>query len=87
MRVLNVNRLFSSLALVIMASASLKARAEWSTEINSDGYYTDDVALFSVTRRLSLKDDPTQPTVDRPGQGSDFVYEPGVTLKWENGNP
>lgn len=80
MRLINAICLPQYWALFVLACASLKAQAEWSAEVNSSGYYTDDVALFSVTRRLSLKDDPTQPTVDRPGQGADFVYEPGVTL-------
>jgi hypothetical protein len=69
-----------------MASISVNAQAEWSTEVNNSVYYTDDVALFSVTRRLSLKDDPTQPIVDRPGQGGGFVYEPGATLEWQGEN-
>jgi hypothetical protein len=69
-----------------MASTSVNAQAEWSTEVNNSAYYTDDVALFSVTRRLSLKDDPTQPTIDRPGQGGDVVYEPGATLEWQGEN-
>lgn len=57
------------------------AHAEMSVEMSHSGYYTDDVALFSVTRRLSLKDDPTQPIVDRPNQGGDFVYEPSLKLE------
>lgn len=71
---------------VIMASISFNAQAEWSAEVNNSAYYTDDVALFSVTRRLSLKDDPTQPTVDRPNQGGDKVYEPSVELEWSGAN-
>lgn len=51
-----------------------------------DAFYTDDVALFSVSRRLSLKDDPTQPIVDRPGRGGDFVYEPQVEVDWMGRN-
>ncbi|NOS75717.1 MAG: hypothetical protein HOP36_14540 [Methyloglobulus sp.] len=62
------------------------AEAEWSVNTNNDAYYTDDVALFSVTRRLSLKDDPTQPVVDRPAQGGDFVYEPSAELEWSGKN-
>ncbi|MEQ1740258.1 MAG: hypothetical protein ABL884_10140 [Methyloglobulus sp.] len=62
------------------------AEAEWSVNTNNDAYYTDDVALFSVTRRLSLKDDPTQPVVDRPAQGGDFVYEPSAELEWSGNN-
>ncbi len=51
-----------------------------------DAFYTDDVALFSVSRRLSLKDDPTQPIVDRPDRGGDFVYEPQVEIGWTGQN-
>jgi hypothetical protein len=58
------------------------ANAGWSLKTDNNAFYTDDVALFSVTRRLSLKDDPTQPTVDRPSQGGDFVYEPSAELEW-----
>ena len=72
--------------LVIIVSFSCNAQAEWSAEVNNSAYYTDDAALFSVTRRLSLKDDPTQPTVDRPGQGGDFVYEPSAELEWSGTN-
>ena len=60
--------------------------AEWNAKFDTNMYYTDDVALFSVTRRLSLKDDPTQPVVDRPNQGGDFVYEPDVELEWSGHN-
>ncbi|MEQ1635472.1 MAG: hypothetical protein ABL903_02200 [Methylococcales bacterium] len=65
---------------------SVNVQAGWVTQFKSSAYYTDDVALFSVTRRLSLKDDPTQPVVDRPNQGGDFVYEPGAELAWTEKN-
>lgn len=58
------------------------AFAEWQFKADNAGYYTDDVALFSATRRLSLKDDPTQPNIDKTGQGSDFVYEPSFEAEW-----
>lgn len=62
------------------------ATADWSANFDNSAYYTDDVALFSVTRRLSLKDDPTQPVVDRPSQSGDFVYDPSATLEWTGKN-
>jgi Putative beta-barrel porin 2 len=81
------SRLLKKAALFIwMAIMSFSAEADWTTKLDNSAFYTDDVALFSVTRRLSLKDDPTQPTVDRPGQGGDFVYEPGATLEWQGEN-
>jgi len=72
--------------LAFMAIVSPSAEAEWSTRVGNSAYYTDDVALFSVTRRLSLKDDPTQPVVDQPNQGGDFVYEPNAELEWAGNN-
>ena len=60
--------------------------AEWQLKADNAGYYTDDVALFSATRRLSLKDDPTQPNIDNTGQGSDFVYEPSLEAEWTGHN-
>lgn len=65
---------------------SFNTSADWSANIGNSVHYTDDVALFSVTRRLSLKDDPTQPVVDRPSQGGDFVYEPKAELEWSGNN-
>ena len=45
-------------------------------------YYTNDVALFSATRRMSLNADPTQPAIDQflVGQGADGVYEPTLEI-------
>ena len=76
-------RLFERAPLVaLMTMVSTLVEAGWSAEVENNVYYTDDVALFSVTRRLSLQDDPTQPVVDRPQQGGDFVYEPRAELEW-----
>jgi len=60
--------------------------AQWIFKADNAGYYTDDVALFSATRRLSLKDDPTQPNIDKTGQGSDFIYEPSLEAEWTGHN-
>lgn len=57
-------------------------QAEWHGGGDFSVYYTDDVGLFSVTRKLSLEEDPTQPIVDEPGQGADAVYDPNVYIKW-----
>lgn len=59
------------------------AQAEWSAGGDFSTYFTDDVGLFSVTRRLSLEEDPTQPIVDEPDQGSDAVYEPNAYINWD----
>ncbi len=61
--------------------------AEWELEVESNVFYTNDVALFSPTRRLSRHQDPTQPVLDGAlaNQGDDVVYEPAaqVTKKFE----
>jgi hypothetical protein len=44
-------------------------------------FYTNDVSLFSASRRLSLREDPTQPVVDRTRQGEDMVVEPVVEVR------
>ncbi len=77
---------FQKVLMLFMAIVCSSAQADWSAGVKNNAYYTDDVALFSVTRRLSLKDDPTQPIVDRPSQGSGFVYEPSAELEWSGDN-
>ena len=41
-----------------------ESRAEWTIQGESHMYYTDDVALFSASRRLTRNQDPTQPAID-----------------------
>ena len=45
-------------------------------------FFTDDVALFSATRRLGRDGDPTQPAIDSKltDQGSDVVFDPMVDI-------
>lgn len=63
------------------------SQAEWGLEVANNVFYTDDVALFSATRRLSRHQDPTQPALDSAlaDQGDDVIYEPTakVTKKFE----
>jgi hypothetical protein len=56
--------------------------AEWELDIRNNVYYTDDVALFSSTRRLSRHQDPTQPALDSAlaDQGDSVVYEPMASV-------
>ena len=58
------------------------ALAEVTVEGRANLFYTDDVALFSATRRLSVHEDPTQPALDTSltGKGSDMVFEPDLIL-------
>ena len=80
--------------LAVLASLSYAPRlasAEegWSLEGRGILFYTDDVGLFSATRRLSRDGDPTQPAIDSKltNQGSDMVFEPllSVTRSLTNG--
>ncbi|HFD11408.1 MAG TPA: hypothetical protein ENJ32_02895 [Crenotrichaceae bacterium] len=71
---------------IIFLIISKNVHSEWNAEVDTSMYHTDDIGLFSVTRRLSLLEDPTQPVVDRPDQGSDFIYEPNAELTWSNHN-
>lgn len=59
-----------------------QALAEWSVSGSGTIFYTDDVALFSATRRSGLDGDPSQPVLDvtRTGLGSDMVFEPGFLV-------
>ena len=54
------------------------AEEGWSLEGRGTLFYTDDVGLFSASRRLSRDGDPTQPAIDSKltDQGSDMVFEP-----------
>lgn len=74
------------LCIVSLLIFNTSVFADWKFKADNAGYYTDDVALFSATRRLSLKDDPTQPNIDKTGQGSDFVYEPSLEAEWMGHN-
>jgi hypothetical protein len=51
---------WSVASLLVFAS---QAMAEWSFNTAGNLYYTDDVALFSATRRLTLNGDPTRPSI------------------------
>ena len=68
---------------IFVLAGALPARAQWSVSTDGTLFYTDDVALFSATRRLNLDSDPTQPVLDTSltGKGSDMVFEPGVRVR------
>jgi hypothetical protein len=80
--------LFVVLASLCPAPQLASAAEGWSLEGRGVLYYTDDVGLFSATRRLSRDGDPTQPAIDSKltDQGSDVVFEPlmGVTRSLTN---
>ena len=59
------------------------AWAEWTVQGEGNLFGTEDVALFSATRRLTKDQDPTQPVIDSElaEQGSDAVLEPVLQIK------
>lgn len=68
--------------MVLMALALPVAADDWTLTTHGTLFYTDDVAIFSAARRLSLDGDPTQPALDRrlTGQGADGVFEPMLNV-------
>jgi hypothetical protein len=74
--------------IVVFASFYIRlgtasAQEGWSFEGQGILFYTDDVGLFSATRRLSRDADPTQPAIDSHliGKGSDMVFEPLLIVR------
>jgi hypothetical protein len=63
-------------------TVALPAIAEVTLQGRGILFYTDDVGIFSATRRLSRDGDPTQPALDSrlTDKGSDVVFEPDLTL-------
>lgn len=72
----------SLLLLIFMLGHPRPGFAEWSLSGRGSLFYTDDVSIFSATRRLTRDADPTQPALDArvTGQGSDGVFEPMLKL-------
>lgn len=77
-----LNRLCGLGGLILLCMTASAASAEWSVNATGNLHYTDDVALFSATRRLNLHGDPTQPVLDSvlTGKGSDMVLEPDLDV-------
>lgn len=73
-----------ALALALGAALLLHpypARAEWSALTEAKVLYTDNVFELSSARRLSLAEDPSQPSVVPLNKPSDVVWEPSVDLR------
>ena len=68
------------MTLLILLTVEHPAIAEWKFGGETNVFYTDDVALFSASQRLSLQEDPTQPVIDTTDQGDDVVFEPAISL-------
>jgi hypothetical protein len=73
-------RVAFALALSLVPAAPVAA--EVTVKGRGVFFYTDDVGIFSATRRLSRHDDPTQPALDTrlTDKGSDVVFEPDLVL-------
>jgi len=71
-----------TLGALVMLGATSPAMADWSVVTGGALFYTDDVALFSATRRSSIDGDPSQPVLDtsRTGIGSDMVFEADLLM-------
>ncbi len=72
----------AALALALGLVVAAPAAAEVSIQGRGIVFYTDDVGIFSATRRLSRDGDPTQPALDSQltDKGSDVVFEPDLSL-------
>lgn len=70
------------LVSLLLAPRPASSKEGWSLEGWGILFYTDDVGLFSATRRLSRDGDPTQPAIDSKltNQGSDMVFEPLMSV-------
>ncbi len=71
-----------SITMLLGAWGLGAAAGDWSLTTHGTLFYTDDVAVFSATRRLTLDGDPTQPALDNrlTGQGADGVFEPMLNV-------
>jgi len=74
--------LFVVLASLWLDPWPASTKEDWSFEGRWTLFYTDDVGLFSATRRLGRDGDPTQPPIDSKltDKGSDMVVEPLLTV-------
>jgi hypothetical protein len=70
------------LATLLILSTVSPVLAEWSATTVGQLFYTDDVALFSATRRSGLDGDHSQPVLDtsETGKGKDMVFEPTLRV-------
>ena len=55
--------------------------ADWSATAEAKVLYTDNVFELSSSRRLSLSEDPSQPTIVPVKKPSDIVWEPSLDVR------
>jgi hypothetical protein len=70
---------FGLVGLSLLAST---AQAEWTVGATGILFWTDDIGIFSATRRMSRDGDPTQPALDThlTDKGSSVVFEPQLNI-------
>ena len=70
-------------ALLFVGLTTPAAFAETTIEGRAFLFYTDDVGIFSATRRMTRDEDPTQPAIDTrlTDKGSDVVFEPDAIIR------
>ena len=80
--ILVISLIIVSLVSMVALPGIHPAWAEWEVRGEGNLYGTEDVALFSATRRLAKDQDPTQPVIDSElaEQGSDAVLEPVLQI-------
>src|SRR5262245_4782775 len=75
----SISCIFGLTGLSLLASS---AQAEWTVQGTGILFWTDDIGIFSATRRLSRDGDPTQPALDSnlTDKGSSVVFEPQLSV-------
>ncbi|MCE9534874.1 MAG: hypothetical protein K8R65_00490 [Nitrospirae bacterium] len=71
----------SSLFFSALLFSPHDAAADWSAIAEAKVLFTDNVFELSSARRLSLSEDPSQPTIVPVKKPSDIVWEPSVDLR------
>jgi len=73
-------------AVLSAAYASAADTEGWSAIAEQKVLYTDNAFQFSSARRLTLAEDPSQPTNVQTGKPSDVVWEPSVDVRRTSSN-
>lgn len=76
--------ILNGLSLLLLGAqlfAPHDAAADWSATAETKVLYTDNVFELSSARRLSLDEDPSQPTIVPVNKPSDVVWEPSLDVR------
>ncbi|MBM4133576.1 MAG: hypothetical protein FJ245_07390 [Nitrospira sp.] len=69
------------LVILLLPPHTEAAEEGWATVVGAKTSYTTDVFQFSSARRLSLGEDPSQPTIVPLDKPSDVIVEPSVEVR------